>query len=139
MIVLKENDHPVEGPLPSHVSQPPPTFDVATGACLHACKQVLLPFVSRIEMKPGCLIVIDGSKPVTLCRQQIAAVGSDTATQIAGIGQLFPFLIPGVLVLGIYPACGKEAFGNGRTAFLSRSRVSIAFATGSAIEETVSM
>ena len=38
---------------------------------------------------------------------------------IAEVGHPYPFAIPGIAaILWVYPACGKEAFGDHRTAFL---------------------
>jgi hypothetical protein len=38
---------------------------------------------------------------------------------IAEVGHPHPFAIPGsAAILWVYPACGKEAFGDHRTAFL---------------------
>src|SRR3954453_16687776 len=97
-------------------------LDVAPRACPHGPKHALQLLVGRTEMKRRGLIVIDGSKPVTLCCQEITAVEGGIGALMAGVGHPSPFPIPGVLIPWIYPACGKEAFGSGRTALLSRSQ-----------------
>ena len=49
----------------------------------------------------------------------MTALEGSIGALIAEVGHPHPFAIPGIAaILWVYPACGKKAFGDHRTAFL---------------------
>ena len=53
----------------------------------------------------------------------MTALEGSIGTLITEVGHPYPFAIPGfAAILWVYPACGKEAFGDHRTAFLRRTQ-----------------
>ena len=88
------------------------------GAAAHTRNCGLLPVVRGIEGVRGGLIVVDGTKPVALRGQDIAADEGGITALMADIGRRFPFAVPVILILRVDPTCREQAFGNGRAAFL---------------------
>src|SRR4051812_17852581 len=95
--------------------------DVASGAGAHDSQRVLPLLVGRVQCERRCVIVIDGAKPVALRGQRTTALERSVAALTAEISDPDPLPIPGSgAIPRVDPACGKEAFGNHRAAFLGR-------------------
>src|SRR5215212_11219520 len=94
-------------------------FEVTAGAGAHCRPRPLPSIVRAIQREDGRVIVVGPTQPVALRGQEVPARESPVTALDACIGGFFPFPKPGFLVMRIDAACGQEAFGNGRTRFLS--------------------
>lgn len=92
---------------------------IVAGTFAHARDCDLVIAVGLIVRECRRMIVVHGAQPAAPCRQPVAFAESGMAPFVIGVGDLFPFAVPGMVVRKIDAAGRGQAFGKAGASFLS--------------------